>query len=143
MITTAEKVLFLKGLELFATVPSEDLVELAGITAELAVDEEDEVFREGDRGDALYLVVEGTVRVSRGGRTLATMGEREVFGEMALLDPAPRSATATAATSVTLLRVAREDFADLLRERPEVAAGVLRVLTRRLRAANDRLDGTP
>jgi hypothetical protein len=143
MITTAEKVLFLKGLELFATVPSEDLVELAGITAELAVDEEEEVFREGDRGDALFLVVEGSVRVSRGGRTLATMGEREVFGEMALLDPAPRSATATAATSVTLLRVAQEDFADLLRERPEVAAGVLRVLTRRLRAANERMDGTP
>ena len=70
------------------------------------------------------------------------MGEREVFGEMALLDPAPRSATATAATSVTLLRVAQDDFADLLRERPEVAAGVLRVLTRRLRHANERHDAT-
>ncbi|MBK6531418.1 MAG: cyclic nucleotide-binding domain-containing protein [Deltaproteobacteria bacterium] len=140
MITTAEKVLFLKGIELFAAVPSEDLVGLAAITAEITVDEEEQVFREGDRGDALYLVVEGTVRVTRGGRTLATMGEREVFGEMALLDPAPRSATATAATSVTLLRVAQDDFADLLQERPEVAAGVLRVLTRRLRRANERLD---
>lgn len=142
MITTAEKVLFLKGIELFAAVPSEDLVGLAAITTEVTVDEEEQVFREGDRGDALYLVVEGTVRVSRGGRTLATMGEREVFGEMALLDPAPRSATATAATSVTLLRVAQDDFADLLRERPEVAAGVLRVLTRRLRTANERLDSS-
>jgi HEAT repeat protein len=140
MITTAEKVLFLKGIELFAAVPSEDLVEIAAIAVETAADDEEEIFREGDRGDALYLVVEGTVRVSRGGTALATLGEREVFGEMALLDPGARSATATAATAATLLRVGQDDFAELLRERPEVAVGVLRVLTRRLRAANERLD---
>jgi hypothetical protein len=136
MITTAEKVLFLKGIELFAAVPSEDLVEVARITSELTVDDDEVVFHEGDRGDALYFVVEGRVRVEQGGRQLAVLGERDVFGEMALLDPAPRSATAVAIEPLVLLRVGQDDFGDVLRERPEVAAGVLRVLTRRLRAAN-------
>ncbi len=142
MITTAEKVLFLKGIELFAAVPSEDLVEIAAITTEVAAEESEEVFREGDRGDALYLVVEGSVRVERGGRTLAVLGVRDVFGEMSLLDADPRSATAVAASSLTLLRIGRDEFTAVLRERPEVAAGVLRVLSRRLRAANLSADAT-
>ncbi len=136
MITTAQKVLFLKGIELFAAVPSEDLVEVAGIATEVYTEASELVFREGDPGDGLYFVVEGTVRVTQGGRTLAELKAREVFGEMALLDPAPRSATAVAVTPVTLLRVAQDDFTFILRERPEVSLGVLRVLTRRLRAAN-------
>ena len=142
MITTAEKVLFLKGIELFAAVPSEDLVEIAAITTEVAAEESEEVFREGDRGDALYLVVEGSVRVERGDRTLAVLGVRDVFGEMSLLDADPRSATAVAASSLTLLRIGRDEFTAVLRERPEVAAGVLRVLSRRLRAANLSADAT-
>ncbi len=142
MITTAEKVLFLKGIELFAAVPSEDLVEIAAITTEVAADESEEVFREGDRGDALYLVVDGSVRVERGGRTLAVLGVRDVFGEMSLLDAEARSATAVAVSGLTLLRIGRDDFTAVLRERPEVAAGVLRVLSRRLRAANLSADHT-
>lgn len=143
MITAAEKVLFLKGIELFAAVPGEDLVEIAAITTEVTADEAEEVFREGDRGDALYLVVEGSVRVERGGRSLAVLGVRDVFGEMSLLDSEPRSATAVAASALTLLRIGRDDFTAVLRERPEVAAGVLRVLSRRLRTANLGADRTP
>ncbi len=142
MITTAEKVLFLKGIELFAAVPSEDLVEIAAITTEVTADESEEVFREGDRGDALYLVVDGSVRVERAQRTLAVLGVRDVFGEMSLLDAEARSATAVAASALTLLRIGRDDFMAVLRERPEVAAGVLRVLSLRLRAANLSADKT-
>lgn len=138
MITTAEKVLFLKGIELFAAVPSEDLVELAAIATEVSVEESDEIFREGDHGDALYFVVDGSVRIEQGGRPLGLLGERDVFGEMALLDAEPRSATALAATASTLLRIGHDDFAAVLLDRPQVAAGVLRVVTRRLRAANQR-----
>ena len=136
MLTTADKVLFLKGLELFAQVPSEDLAELAARTEEVALEDGERLFAEHDPGDALFLVVEGTVAVARAGATLAELGVREVLGEMAVLDPAPRSADAIARGPVRLLRLARDDFANVLGERPEVAAGVIRVLTRRLRGAN-------
>jgi hypothetical protein len=137
MISTAQKVLFLKSIELFAAVPSEDLVEVARIATERYVEASEAVFTQGDRGDALYFIVDGTVKIVRDDRVIAEMGTQEVFGEMALLDASPRSATALAVTPATLLRIGQDEFAFILRERPEVAAGVLRVLTRRLRAAHD------
>ena len=135
MITTVEKVLFLKGIDLFSQIPGEDLAQIALIAEEEERDAGEVVIREGEMGDALYLVVEGRVRVRKGEREVAELGEREVFGEMALLDPAPRSATVEAATDVTLLRIRREDFADVMAEKPDIARGVIQVLTRRLRAA--------
>lgn len=144
MLTTADKVLFLKGLELFAQVPGADLAEVVAATEEVELDDDERLFGEGEPGDALYLIVDGRVAVLRGSTTLAELGVREVLGEMALLDPAPRSATAIARGAVRLLRLGRDDFVNLLSERPEVAAGVIRVLTRRLRAAGDKAaEGAP
>jgi CRP-like cAMP-binding protein len=138
VITTVEKLLFLKGVPLFADVPGEDLAQIALIAEELDAEPGADLVREGELGDALYLVVEGTLRVLQGGREVATLGEREVFGEMALLDAAPRSATVQARSEVRLLRIHREEFAELLAERPEVARGVIQVLVRRLREAGAR-----
>jgi len=81
------------------------------------------------------------VRVLKANSVVAELGEREVFGEMALLDPAPRSATVQAATNTVLLRIRREDFQDLLAEELEVARAVIRVLARRLRAAMPQTPG--
>lgn len=133
MITAVEKALFLRGVPLFAALPGEELAELGIIAEEVEAEAGEEVVREGETGDAMYLVVEGRVRVLRGGRELSTLGEREPFGEMALLDPAPRSATVRAETDVRLLRIGREDFEVILAERPAVARGVIEVLVRRLR----------
>jgi hypothetical protein len=136
MLTTAEKVLFLKGAELFAAIPAEDVAAIATAAEEVAFEEGEVIFTSGDPGDALYLVVEGKVRIAAGERTLAELGAREVFGEMAILDPGPRSATAVATAPVVAVKLSQDDFSDVLAERPEVAAGVLRVLVRRLRSAN-------
>jgi len=138
VITTVEKLLFLKGVPLLADVPGEDLAQIALIAEELDAEPGADLVREGELGDALYLVVEGTLRVLQGGREVATLGEREVFGEMALLDAAPRSATVQARSEVRLLRIHREEFAELLAERPVVARGVIQVLVRRLREAGAR-----
>ncbi len=135
MIPTLERVLFLKSVELFAGLSGEELAPVAAIAVEERLEAGEDVLREGELGDALYLVVEGRVRVHRSGETIATIGERESLGEMALLDPAPRSATATAETDVTLLKLAEEDFRELLEEKHGLALGLLQVLTRRLRAA--------
>jgi len=138
VISTVEKVLFLKGVPLFADVPGDELAQVALVAEELEREEGAEIVREGELGDALYLVLEGRLRVSRGGRQVAELGEREIFGELALLDPAPRSATVRALGEVRLLCLHREDFAEILAERPEVARGVVQALARRLREASAR-----
>jgi CRP-like cAMP-binding protein len=75
------------------------------------------------------------VRVHKADRVIAELGERECFGEMAILDAAPRSATVTAVSDTTLLKIAREDFQEIMSEKPEIAQGIIQVLTRRLRDA--------
>ncbi|MBL91271.1 MAG: cyclic nucleotide-binding protein [Myxococcales bacterium] len=133
MITTVEKVLFLKRIDLFSQIASEDLAQIAQITEEMHIEEGEEVFHEGEPGNTLFFIVDGHVRIHRGGTTLATLGERSVFGEMSLLDMEPRSATVTVVDDVTLLRIERDDFHDILAEKAEIAQGIIMVLSRRLR----------
>lgn len=134
IITTVEKVLFLKSIDLFAALPGEDLAQIATICDEVSFDAGEPIFREGETGDALYLVLEGKVRVIKGDRELAQLGERQCVGEMAILDSEPRSATVEAVTDSVLLKLGREDFRDIMAERPGIAQGMIRVLTRRLRS---------
>lgn len=135
MISTVEKVLFLKGIELFSAIPGEDLAQLALVTDEIHREGGHVIIREGEAGESLYLLVDGRVQVLKGDRPVAELGEREVFGEMALLDPGPRSATVRALTDVVMLCIKREDFSDIMAEKNEIARGIIQVLTRRLRAA--------
>ena len=135
MLSTVEKVLFLKSIDLFSQIPGEDLAQVALISTEESRETGEEIFAEGEAGDALYLVLDGRVRVHRQDRVIAELGERECFGEMALLDAAPRSATVTAVVDAHLLKISREDFQEILNEKPEIASGIIKVLTRRLRSA--------
>ncbi|MCK5689255.1 cyclic nucleotide-binding domain-containing protein [Myxococcota bacterium] len=136
MITTVEKVLFLKGVDLFRTIPGEELSHIALIADEVAFDPDEAVFAEGDHGDAMYLIVEGKVKVHSGEKVFAELGEKSVFGEMAILDSEPRSASITAISDVTALEITREEFDEILAEKPEIARGIISVLTYRLREAN-------
>jgi CRP-like cAMP-binding protein len=135
MLSTVEKVLFLKSIELFSQIPSEDLAQVALISAEEAREGGEEIFAEGDSGDALYLVLDGRVRIHKAERQVAELGERECFGEMAILDADARSASATALGDCRLLKISREDFQEIMSEKPEIAMGIIKVLSRRLRAA--------
>ncbi|MHB8874769.1 MAG: cyclic nucleotide-binding domain-containing protein [Myxococcaceae bacterium] len=135
MITTVEKVLFLKSIDLFSQIPGEDLAQVALISTEESREVGEEIFAEGEAGDALYLVLDGKVRVHKQDRVIAELAERECFGEMAILDAAPRSATVTAVSDTNLLKISREDFEEILSEKPEIALGIIRVLSRRLRDA--------
>ncbi len=136
MISTVEKVLFLKSIDLFSQIPGEDLA--AGrphLAPRRRREQGEEIFAEGESGDALYLVIDGKVRVHKQDRVIAELGERECFGEMAILDAAPRSATVTSVTDTSLLKITREDFQEIMTEKPEIAMGIIKVLTRRLRDA--------
>jgi len=94
------------------------------------------IFREGDPATELYVIQSGRVEIRLGNRLLNTLSERHIFGEMALIDAAPRSATAIAATDVTLVPVSEKQFLFLVAQMPFFALNVMRVLARRLRAMN-------
>lgn len=138
MISTVEKVLFLKGVELFSQIPGEDLSQIGQIADEVEVERDAVVIDEGELGDSMFLLISGQVRVHQGDKEIAILGERQVVGEMAVLDSEPRSATVTALTDVTLLRISQEDFSDILTEKPEIALGIIKVLSRRLRSTTSK-----
>lgn len=138
MISTVEKVLFLKGVDLFKSIPAEDLSHIAQITDEVEYGVQQTIFKEGDHGDAMYLIVDGSVRVHSGEQIFAELGSKQCFGEMSILDAEPRSASVTALSELTLLKIQRDDFTEILAEKPEISQGIIQVLTRRLREANRR-----
>jgi CRP-like cAMP-binding protein len=133
MIPLIEKVMILKGSKLFRNFAGNDLAGIASLAKVVHLSAEEVVFQQGDEGDAFYMVVQGGIRIHRGGTELALLGPREGFGEMAILDQETRSATATAAEATTLLRIDRPSFDRLIEQNPAVARGIYRVLTERLR----------
>lgn len=133
MISTVEKVLFLKSIDLFRQIPGEDLVRVAQIAEEMEFEPGSDLMVEGELGDSMYLIVAGKVEIRRGDRVIVELGERECVGEMAILDSEPRSATVRCTEPVAALKIEREDFYDLMTEKIEIALGMIKVLSRRLR----------
>lgn len=134
MLSTVEKVLALKRVDVFAETPDETLAAVGSLLEEVYFSVGQKVFEKGDLGDCMYLVYEGEVQVHDGEHTLNHLADGDVFGEMALLDFEPRMASVTAVQDTLLLRLAQEPFFELMDDRPEVARGIIRVLSQRLRA---------
>jgi CRP-like cAMP-binding protein len=93
------------------------------------------VFIKGDTGDHAYVVASGRVEIRESGRVLEVMETGELFGEMALIDSEPRSASAVAVERTELVVIDRQAFDRLLREEQDFAVSVMRLMSRRLRAA--------
>ena len=94
------------------------------------------IFNQGDPATELYVIQSGRVGIHLGNRLLDTLEANQMFGEMSMVDPAPRSATAIATTDVRLVRLSKKQFLELIRRSPTFALDVMGVLARRLRAAN-------
>jgi CRP-like cAMP-binding protein len=94
------------------------------------------IFREGDEASELFVIKSGQVRVQIGNRTIRELGAESIFGEMALIDSEPRSATVTAITDVELVPVSEKQFLFLVSQTPYFALKVMRVLAERLRVTN-------
>ena len=94
------------------------------------------IFREGDEARELFVIKSGQVRIQIGNRTITELGPDSIFGEMALIDNEPRSATPIAATDVELVAVSEKQFLFLVSQTPYFALKVMRVLAQRLRATN-------
>jgi CRP/FNR family transcriptional regulator, cyclic AMP receptor protein len=96
----------------------------------------DTIFREGEQGDEFFIVVRGNVEIRSGGRRFETLRPKGIFGEMALIDDSPRSATVVALTDVTVAPIQEEQFLFLVKHMPMFALRVMRVLANRLRNQN-------
>jgi CRP/FNR family transcriptional regulator, cyclic AMP receptor protein len=94
------------------------------------------IFREGERADELFVIKSGYVRIQIGNRTMADLTTDNIFGEMALIDSEPRSATAVAITDVELVPVSEKQFLFLVSQAPYFALKVMRTLAQRLRVTN-------
>ncbi|MFV9506389.1 MAG: HEAT repeat domain-containing protein [Oscillochloridaceae bacterium umkhey_bin13] len=130
---TMQQVAVLRRTDLFARTPGTMLAELAQQMTTIALPAGSTVFAQGDPGDALYIISSGSVHIHLGAQTLNTLGSGALFGEMALIDTAPRAASATTSTATNLLRLSRQDFTALCASRPEVLRQILRTMTRNLR----------
>jgi len=137
---TVEKVLFLKSAPLFAALDSEELAALADISLEKEFAVNELLFEEGQPAHHLYVLARGKVEVfyhvESNEYPVAQLGERECFGEMAIMDEAPRSASVRALEPTLVLKIDRESFHELILERPQIAFAIFKILSGRLRAKN-------
>lgn len=117
---------------------------LAPALGHLSVRRGQAIFAEGDQGDTLYIILTGKVKIGRtaaDGREnmLAVLGPADIFGELSLFDPGPRTAAVIALTDVELASLRHDAMRTWMATQPEVAERLLRVLARRLRQTNDAL----
>ena len=138
MLTVLEKVILLQGVDVFAEVPGDHLATLAAVAEELNLLEGDVLYAEGEAADALYLVLDGGIRLVQGERELSLADQGRAFGTWALFDEEPRLTSAVAAVDSTLLAIDREDFADLLADHVQITRSILKRMVRRLRGLMSR-----
>jgi HEAT repeat protein len=136
MLSTVEKVIALKGLRFFARTPDEFLAEVAGELEEQSFDAGEDIIAKGEPGDSLYIIVEGKVRIHDDETVIGDLGLYDAFGEFALLDPAPRSATVTALEDSILLLLDQNTFNELIDDHGSVARNIMQDLVRRIRFAD-------
>ncbi|WP_377640151.1 Crp/Fnr family transcriptional regulator [Oryzobacter terrae] len=129
---------------LFATIDDPTAESLIATMSPQRLERGDILFHEGDQGDRLYVIGEGKIKLGRtstDGREnlLAILGPGEMFGELSLFDPGPRTATATAVAETQVVSMGHEQLKDFLAQRPGVATTLLAALARRLRRTNESL----
>jgi CRP/FNR family transcriptional regulator len=127
---------------LFEALSEEDANALRSGIIEVSLDRGERLFAEGDDGDKLYIILTGKIKLTKAapdGREnlLSVHGPGEMFGELSLFDPIPRTSSATAVTSARLAAIAHDDLRMWLSTRPEVAMHLLQALAQRLRKIND------
>ncbi len=130
---------FMARVPIFASCTAEEIGAIAGVAQESQFAPGQIIVTQGTPGQAFYLVLSGRVEILRDGVSLGAFGPGDFFGEMSLLDQAPRSATIRAIDPTVCLMLSSWDFKALLEKHPSIAIKLLEVLSRRLRVADERL----
>jgi len=132
-LTIVEKVLKLQSVDVLERVTTEDLAFVAQIAEEIEVEADTTLYADGDHPDALYIVIEGAVKLLSEGEEIGEIGAGEAFGSWALLDESPRIASATTVGKTRLLKVDRDEFTELLADRVEIVQAVFKAMVERIR----------
>jgi CRP-like cAMP-binding protein len=140
VVTKKESLEHLAAVRLFEGFNKTDLKALLDVSKVVRHDAGHTIITEGDKGAGLQLIIEGEARVMRGSRTVATLGPGDFFGELALIDGRPRTATVVASTDMTNLGISGWDFRGVVKQRPSMAWSLLEHLTRRIRELQSRED---
>ena len=130
-----EVVAQLERVPLFSECSQRDLQTIARVVKDIDHPAGTVIAREGDPGIGLFVITKGTADVSIGGRKKVTLGPGDFFGEIALLDGGPRTATVTAVSDVSLLGLTEWVFRGLMQEHPSIALKTLQQMAGRLRRA--------
>jgi len=133
----------LRQVPYFSDIEPARLKLLAFMSERVGYDAGKTLFRQGDRGDAAYLIIEGEadiiVETPSGPLTVATLGANDIVGEMAILGDVPRTATVQAKNRLVALRIAKDPFMRMVREFPTMAVSIMRELAHRLELNNRQL----
>jgi PPM family protein phosphatase len=133
----------LKGMQMFRYLSYRELVRVMNITETCDVEAGDEIFHEGDQGDAMYVMMTGSVRLTKAGVLVAELGKGQHFGEMSLVDRSVRSLSAAGVSAARMAVVKRKDFYDIIKKEPQLAVKLLwsfvQVLGARLRKTTSDL----
>ncbi|MCK9523967.1 MAG: Stp1/IreP family PP2C-type Ser/Thr phosphatase [Proteobacteria bacterium] len=140
-----QKIATLRQMPIFKLLTRKEALFILNITGVIEVQDQRPIIVEGDPGEDLFIILAGRVRVHKDGADIVTLASGNHFGEMALIDNAPRSASVSAQGTVKLLRIARSDFFNTIRNEPRLANkllwGFLQVLSARLRTTSAELSG--
>jgi CRP-like cAMP-binding protein len=130
---------YLRAVPVFSSCTPKELSQIAQLVERVDVTSGDTLVREGTRTSEFFIIIAGEAEVSRDGEIVATLGSGDHFGELALLDPAPRNATVTMSSSGQVLVLAQREFYTLVRDVPGLVKQLLTGLAQRVHA----LDSTP
>ncbi|MBD2180968.1 cyclic nucleotide-binding domain-containing protein [Planktothrix sp. FACHB-1355] len=140
MLTSVDRLLFVRGVPIFQELRDDFLVRLASVMDELSFPTKHTIFTQGQEGRSLYIVVLGQVRVHIGNNDLAQLGPGACFGEMSLFDAEPRSASVSTVTACECLVLTQQQLYDAIEETPGIAVNIIRLLSRRTRDLNQKLN---
>lgn len=133
-LTTLEKAIRLQKVELFGDLETDSLALAASIATQVECPPGTVLFKENGSAEALYVVLEGRIRLARGAREIFSVGPGETLGNWALFDDQPSVATATCAEETSMLKIEREDFFDLLADHAEMTQKMFKALVKRVRS---------
>ena len=140
MLTSVERLLFIRAVPIFQELRDDFLVRLASVMDELSFPADHTIFTQGQEGRSLYIVVKGLVRVHIGDRDLAQLKEGACFGEMSLFDAEPRSASVTTIEPCECLMLTQLQLYDAIDETPGIVINIIRLLSRRIRELNNKVN---
>lgn len=140
MLTSVDRLLFVRKVPIFQELRDDFIVRLASSMEQLSFPAKQTIFTQGEEGRSLYVLVSGRVQVHIGDRELARLEQGACFGEMAVFDAEPRSASVTTLEPCECLMLTQQQLYDAIEETPGIAINIIRLMSRRIRHLNQKLN---